>query len=137
MLQNIEERAKYFRYEIRVHPFHISDLQRPCHNEYLSSMQTLPAVTSRIFEAVGSRLADLIFVYRHPLDSLLTNWVWWRRYLRDINVKSTHISDFYKNTDDLCADLEQNFFEFKAFAEGDPQFFAAVPGTRFFLSRIC
>jgi hypothetical protein len=27
--------------------------------------------------------------------------------------------------------LEQNFLEFKAFAEGDPNFFAALPGTRF------
>jgi hypothetical protein len=27
--------------------------------------------------------------------------------------------------------LERNFLEFKAFAEGDPDFFAAVPGTRF------
>ncbi|MGB6719642.1 MAG: hypothetical protein WBE72_02520 [Terracidiphilus sp.] len=132
MLQNIGERAKYFRYEIRVHPVPTSLIYSGhATMKYVSSMQTLPAVTSRIFEAVGSRLADLIFVYRHPLDSLLTNWVWWRRYLRDINVKSTYISDFYKNTDDLCADLEQNFFEFKAFAEGDPEFFAAVPGTRF------
>src|SRR5208283_967021 len=36
-----------------------------------------------------------------------------------------------KNTDELCADLEQNFSEFKAFAEGDPDFLAAKPGTRF------
>jgi hypothetical protein len=27
--------------------------------------------------------------------------------------------------------LEQNFCEFKAFAEGDPDFYAAVPGPRF------
>jgi hypothetical protein len=33
------------------------------------------------------------------------------------------ISQVYKNTDDLCADLEQNFSEFEAFAEGDPEFF--------------
>jgi hypothetical protein len=132
MLQNIGERAKYFRYEIRVHPVSTSLIYSGHATiKYVSSMQTLPAVTSRIFEAVGSRLADLIFVYRHPLDSLLTNWVWWRRYLRDINVKSTYISEFYKNTDDLSADLEQNFLEFKAFAEGDPDFFAAIPGPRF------
>ena len=27
--------------------------------------------------------------------------------------------------------MEQNFFEFKAFAEGDPEFFARIPGPRF------
>ena len=41
------------------------------------------------------------------------------------------ISQVYKNTDDLCADLEQNFSEFKSFAEGDPDFCAVVPGRRF------
>ena len=97
---------------------------------HVSRVQALPAVTSRILEAVRSGFADLIFVYRHPLDSLLTNWVWWRTYIRD-NMMISGISQVYKNTDDLCADLEQNFSEFKAFAEGDPDFFAAVPGPRF------
>jgi hypothetical protein len=41
------------------------------------------------------------------------------------------ISQVYKNTDDLCADLEKSFFEFKAFAEGEPAFWAASPGLRF------
>ena len=41
------------------------------------------------------------------------------------------MSQIYKNTDDLSAVLEQNFSEFKAFAEGDPGFFEAVPGPRF------
>jgi len=105
MLQNIGKRAKYFRYEIRFHSGPTSLIYSGHATiKYVSSMQTLPAVTSRILETVRSRFADLIFVYRHPLDSLLTNWVWWRRYIRDIGVKSTYISDFYKNTDDLCAD---------------------------------
>ena len=101
---------------------------------HVSRGQSLPAVTSRILEAVRSGFADLIFVYRHPLDSLLTNWIWWRPVSRG-KVKFPNwisgISGVYKNTDDLCADLEQNFFEFKAFAEGDPDFFAAVGGPRF------
>ena len=41
------------------------------------------------------------------------------------------ISDLYKNTEDLCDDLGQNFLEFKAFADGDPNFYAAIPGPRF------
>jgi hypothetical protein len=97
---------------------------------HVSRFQSPPEVTDRIFEAVRARIADAIFVYRHPLDSLLTNWVWWRTFLRN-NVKVYGISTVYKSADDLCGDLEQNFPEFKAFAEGDPSFFAASPGPAF------
>jgi hypothetical protein len=61
---------------------------------------------------------------------LLTNWIWWRTYIRDNRVISG-IAEVYHNTDDLCADLEQNFLEFNSFAAGDPAFFAASPGPRF------
>jgi len=81
-------------------------------------------------EAVRARRADLIFIYRHPLDSLLTNWVWWRAYLRNKNL-ATVISTVYKNTGDLCADLEKNFPEFESFGKGDPAFFATSLGPRF------
>jgi hypothetical protein len=129
--QNIGERTKYFRYVIRVHSVPTSMIY--CEHatiRYVSRAQVLPAVTSRILETVRSGFADLIFVYRHPLDSLLTNWIWWRTYLRDNRVISG-ISQVYKSTDDLCADLEESFSEFKAFAEADPDCFAAVPGPRF------
>jgi len=129
--QNIGERTKYFRYVIRVHSVPTSMIY--CEHatiRYVSRAQVLPAVTSRILETVRSGFADLIFVYRHPLDSLLTNWIWWWQNNRN-NSAPGYISQVYKNTDDLCADLEQNFLEFKAFAEGDPDFFAAVPGPRF------
>jgi hypothetical protein len=97
---------------------------------YESRAQALPEVTSRIFEAVRAGIADLVFIYRHPLDALLTNWVWWRKYVGE-NRFVSGISQVYKNTDDLCFDLEQNFSEFRAFAEGDPEFFATVPHPRF------
>jgi len=132
MLQNIGERAKYFR-DNKI-CFHQGPTSMIYSNhatiKHVSGAQTLPAVTSRILEAVRSRFADLIFVYRHPLDSLLTNWMWWRT-IRGPNSPDSYISHLYKNTDDLSADLEQNFLEFKAFAEGDTDFFAAVPGPRF------
>jgi hypothetical protein len=98
--------------------------------KYVSRAQELPPVMSRILEAAGSGFANLIFVYRHPLDSLLTNWIWWRTYIRE-NRLISGISQVYKNTDDLCADLDRNYSDFKAFAEGDPDFFAGVPGPRF------
>jgi hypothetical protein len=97
---------------------------------HASRLQYQPDVTSRILEAVRSGFADLIFVYRHPLDSLLTNWIWWRTLLRD-NRSIAGISQIYQSSDDLCADLEQNFFDFQAFAAGDPEFFAGAPGPPF------
>jgi hypothetical protein len=131
ILQNIGERAKYFRDTIRFHPGPTPMIYSGhATMRYVSRAQELPAVMSRILEAVKSGFANLIFVYRHPLDSLLTNWIWWRTYLRD-NRSISGISQVYKNRNDLCADLEETFAEFKAFAEGDPEFFAGVPGPRF------
>jgi hypothetical protein len=130
MLQNIGERAKYLRDKIRIHPGPTSMIYSGHATiRHVSRQQVLPAVTSRMLEAVRSGFADLIFVYRHPFDALLTNWTYWRTYLR--NSVGIVISEAYKNTDDLCADLEQNFSKFKAFAEGHPDFFATAPGPRF------
>jgi hypothetical protein len=129
ILQNIGERAKYLREAIRFHPGPTSMIYSGHATiRHVSRGQASPAVTSHVLEAVGSGFADLIFIYRHPLDSLLTNWIWWRAYIRN-NAMISGISSVYKNTDDLCADLEQNFLEFEAFAEGDPDFFAALEGT--------
>jgi hypothetical protein len=131
MLQHFGERTKYFRQWIRFRPGRTSMIYSGHVTiKHVSSYQALPAVTSRVVEAARSGLADLIFIYRHPLDSLVTNWIWWRTYLRN-NRRTSTISYFYKSTDHLCADLEQNFVEFKAFAEGEPDFFAALPGPRF------
>jgi hypothetical protein len=130
MRQNIGERAKYLALELRLHSGPTSMIYSGHATiRYVSSDLYSPAVTSRILEAVRAGFADLIFLYRHPLDSLLTNWVFWRAYIRHNRLEV--ISRAYKNTDDLCADLEQNFLDFKAFAEGDPGFFAAAPGRRF------
>jgi len=76
----------------------------------------------------------VIFVYRHPLDSLLTNWIWWRTYILD-NRWISGISQVYRDTDGLRAEIEQDFDGFKAFAEGSPKFFESVPGERFLSFR--
>jgi hypothetical protein len=131
MMHNIGERAKYFRDTIRLHPGPTPMIYSGHATiRHVSRAQELPEVMSRILEAVRSGFANLTFVYRHPLDSLLTNWVWWRTYIHD-NRSISGISQVYRNTDDLCADLEQKFSEFRAFAEGDPDFFVSVPGPRF------
>ena len=132
ILQNIGERAKYFRKdEVRYHRGPTSMIYSGHATlRHASRGQVLPALTRRILEAVRLRFADLIFIYRHPLDALLTNWIWWRTYVREYRMISG-ISQVYQNTDDLCAELEENFPEFEAFAAGDPSFFASLPGPRF------
>jgi hypothetical protein len=131
MLQNLGSRAKYIRERIRFHPQPTSMIYTGhATMRYASRGQRLPVVTRRILEAVESGFADLIFVYRHPLDSLLTNWVWWHTYIREKRIVDS-ISDVYKGTDDLCDALERDFQEFKAFAEGDPTFFHGSRGPRF------
>jgi hypothetical protein len=97
---------------------------------HISRDQEPPAVMGRILEAIRAGFANSIFVYRHPLDSLLTNWVWWRTYIRD-NRWVEGVSQVYRNRDELCADLDRDFAEFKAFAEGDPEFFAGAAGLPF------
>ncbi len=126
ILEHIGERTKYFRDTIRLHPGPTPMIYSGhATNNYLSYGQARPELTSRINEAVRSGFAESVFVYRHPFDSLLTNWIWWRTFIRE-NRQVSGISQVYQNIDHLCADLEKNFPEFQSFAEGDPKFFAAV-----------
>lgn len=128
--QHIGQRVKYFRFGItRSHRVQTSLIYGGHATiKYVSRAQALPALTNRILETVKSGIADLIFVYRHPLDSLLTNWVFWRNYIRGLDMNAT-ISRVYKDREQLCVDLDENFSEFVAFAEGDPGFFARGPSN--------
>ena len=131
ILHNIGERARYFRDEIRLHPGptpmiysgHVTQ-------RYVSRAQSLPIIMKGITEGIKSGFADSTFVYRHPIDSLLTNWVWWRTYLHDNRVVAG-ISERYSDIDDLCEDLERNFREFRMFAAGAAEFFSTAPGPPF------
>jgi hypothetical protein len=131
LLDNLGERLKYFRDTIRLHPGPTPMIYSGhATMKHLCRLQEPPAVMSSILQAVRSQFANSIFIYRHPLDSLLTNWVWWRSFLHD-NRAVSGISEVYKNVDDLCAELERNFADFQSLAQGDPEFFAASPGPRF------
>jgi hypothetical protein len=131
LMRNIGERAKYFRDGIRLHPGPTPMIYSGHGTmKHVSRLQATPAVMSRIFESVRLGFADVIFVSRHPVDSLLTNYFWWRTYIRE-NRWIPGISQIYKNTDDLCLDLEREFLNFKAFADGDPKFFEGLRGLPF------
>jgi hypothetical protein len=125
--QHIGQRAKYFRFGItRCHQVPTSMIYGGHATiKYPSRAQALPDLTNRILETVRAGISDLIFIYRHPVDSLLTNWIFWRNYIRNVDTNPT-ISKIYKNIDQLCADLDQNFPEFMAFVKSDPAFFAGL-----------
>jgi len=133
ILKNLGERAKYFR-DVLEFPIHSTPTSMiySGHStlKYASSGLQSPEVTGRILEAVRSGTANLIFVYRHPLDSLLTNWVWWRKLFEE-KTSYSGISQIYRNTDDLCTDLDQNFAEFEIFSQGGPLYFWASSGLPF------
>ena len=129
--RHLGERAKYFRDTIRLHPGPTPMIYSGHATiRHVSRELYPPEVMRYILEAVTAGFADLVFIYRHPLDSLLTNWVWWRRYLRD-RTSIFGISRVYQSNGELCADVERNFDEFQAFAEGDPEFYRSAPGPRF------
>jgi hypothetical protein len=131
MLNNIGERARYFRDTIGLHPGPTPMIYSGHATiRHISRMQALPVIMGCILEAVRLEFADLIFIRRHPLDSLLTNWIWWRNHLRDRRCIAG-ITEIYPDIDQLCAVLEQNFLEFQSFAQGDPAFFATAPGQPF------
>lgn len=131
IIAHFGRRARYLRDSIRLHPGPTSMIYSGHATlKYASRLQALPEESARIVEAVRSGIADLVFIYRHPLDSLLTNWLWWRTYVRE-NRRIAGISQIYKNTNDLCGDLEANFENFRAFAEGDPAFLGQARGPGF------
>lgn len=131
LIEHLGLRAQYFRDGIRVHPGPTPMIYSGhCTMKYPCRDQQPPGVTARVLESVRAGFASLIFIHRHPLDSLLTNWVRWRTYIREGRMV-LGISEVYRKPDAFYADLERSFTEFRAFAEGDPTFFAHSPGPRF------
>jgi hypothetical protein len=98
--------------------------------KYPSIGQAAPEVTNALIKAAQSRAADLVFICRHPVDSLLTNWIWGLQ-MNSGSTTPAYVSQIYKDTDDLCAYLQQNFSNFRAFAEGDPLWFKGGRAPRF------
>lgn len=66
-------------------------------------------------------LANIVFLYRHPLDSAISNWVWWRTLLEQKRY-IMGIGERYKTDDELFADLRANFYEFALFCTGSIDF---------------
>jgi hypothetical protein len=132
--RNLGPRSKYFRSvsgDLRMRRVQTSMIYSGHATiKYPSIGQASPEVTNALIQAARSRTADLIFIYRHPVDSLLTNWIWGLQ-MDGGSTNPAYVSQIYKNIDDLCAYLQQNFSNFRAFAEGDPLWFKGGRAPRF------
>jgi hypothetical protein len=133
--KHIGERALHFRDELR-HESTPTSMIYSGHMtlRHVSRGLEPPEFANRILESVKSGAGKMIFIYRHPLDSLLTNWVWWRSYLRAGSVATADgafISSSFKSLDALCEIVEQEWASFETFTAGDPAFFTDLPGARF------
>jgi hypothetical protein len=130
---NLGKRSIYLIEWLRYHPAPTSLIySHHATIKYHRLFQRPPELTARLLQSVRAGFADLIFIYRHPLDSLLSNWVYLRTYLSEPDRRwGRTISKVYRDAQELCTELEQNFAEFKAFADGDPSFTASFPGPPF------
>jgi hypothetical protein len=97
--------------------------------KYSSSEQQPPDFGNRIVESVRSGAGRLILIYRHPLDSLLANWVWWRSFLlgRDLGAS---ISSSFQSLEQLAEFIDREWSSLEAFALGDASFYGSS-GYRF------
>jgi hypothetical protein len=132
---HIGERAHDFRDELRYESTPTSMIYSGHMTlRYVSTGFNPPEFGNRIVASVRSGAGKMIFIYRHPLDSLLTNWVWWRSYVRATAggpEPGGFISNSFHRLDELCATIEREWASFEAFAMGDSAFFADLPGARF------
>jgi len=85
---------------------------------------TPPAFGRALLERAAAGLINVIFIYRHPLDSLLSNWIWWRRW-----AMTSGIAESYKSEEEFHRDLNDNFYEFSLFCGGSKDFTRIVEGT--------
>jgi hypothetical protein len=69
--------------------------------KYSSIGQAPPEITNSLIKLAQSRAADLIFICRHPVDSLLTNWIWGLQ-MNSGSTTRAYVSQIYKNIDGLC-----------------------------------
>jgi len=95
---------------------------------YKSAMCRPPDVGRRLFDRAAARLINLVFIYRHPLDSLLTNWAWFREYLRNQKMTSG-IAGAYKSEEEFQRTLNDNIHEFFLFCGGSKDFARSLAGA--------
>lgn len=81
-----------------------------------------PAALGRsILKLAEEGQAEIIFIHRHPLDSLLTNWTWWREFLAKKKMISGIVAK-YPNNEEFFKDVASNFHELTLFADGSRDF---------------
>jgi len=94
---------------------------------YETALCGAPAFGRELLSRAAAGLINLIFLYRHPLDSLLTNWAWFRDYLGTGKMTSG-IDGAYKAEEKFHRDLNDNIYEFSLFCGGSKDFARIVKG---------
>jgi hypothetical protein len=125
MLQNIGERAKYFRKHTDPPPSrsNVFYLQPPCHNQVCFSLAGVARGNKPYIGSGQIQICRFDFYLSSSPRFLAVKLGLVADISSQHHSRFCYLGPLYKNTDDLCDDLEQNFLEFKAFAEGDPDFY--------------
>jgi hypothetical protein len=80
-----------------------------------------------LIERAAAGLVNLIFIYRHPLDSVLSNWAYFH-HLKKTGVPRG-IARGYKAAEDFHRDLNDNIYEFSLFCGGSQDFPRVLAGS--------
>ena len=130
MQHALGERAKYIRHWIRFHRGPTSMISSAIPNEICFSR---PEVAGRYQPHFGRcQLGFRRFDFRLPSSSrFVVDKLDLAADIHHEKRMGLSITENYKSADDLCADLEQDFGGFDAFARGDPDFYGALRGPRF------
>jgi hypothetical protein len=81
-----------------------------------------------LLERAAAHQINFVFIYRHPLDSLLTNWVWFR-HLHISKKMTSGITQVYKSEEDFHRELDSNIYEFSLFCGGSKDFTRITKGS--------
>lgn len=99
--------------------------------KHSSSFQMLPQDTEkRLVEPLHQGYHDILFVLRHPFDSLFSNWAWWRKYSETGVPHKDAVGGVFGGNSGLVQDIRRNRDAFIAFmTQGRVPFSSKVNST--------
>jgi len=95
---------------------------------YESAKCHSPSFGRALLERAAAGLINLVFIYRHPLDSLLSNWVWFRLLHRKLTPGGI-AGGAYASEEAFHRDLNDNLYEFSQFCGGSKDFIRITTGS--------
>ena len=80
-----------------------------------------------LLDLAAGHLINLIFLYRHPLNSFVSQWAF-QHNLSLGKMPAFGISDLYESIEDFYRDLNDNIYEFSLFCGGSKDFIRITQG---------